>query len=65
MQKLDPHSTSRCREELNHKKGNSRVKDHCSEGLPWLLDPILAAFRTSFHTVIWLNLLEKPCETPH
>jgi len=30
-----------------------------------LLTPILAAFHTSFHTVIWLSLLQKPCERPH
>lgn len=26
--------------------------------------PVLATFRTSFLTVVWLNQLRKPCETP-
>lgn len=65
MQKLDPHSMSSCRQEVNCKKGNSRVQDHFLEDLPWLFAPILAVFHTSFHTVIWLNLLQKPCGTPH
>lgn len=62
MEELRPHSTA---EKVNCKTGNGRVHNHCTDNLPWLFAPILAAFPTSFPTVIRLNLLQKPCETPH
>lgn len=38
------------------------MQGNCPEELLRLLAPILA---TSFHTVVGLNLLQKPCETCH